>query len=287
MKEQNEIPMSPDQVITIGRSLVQIGPFNDRIYLMSLEAADCKEIDMVDVLINAAVREDLSKIFAKIPAAHALPFLSCGFEKEAVVPKMFGEDEGYFLSFYRYPWRKEQADEAELDRVLSVAESKKGKGNVASLPGGLQRRRLGPGDARALAHLYGRTFETYPFPVNDPDFLAKEMEEGVHFSGVFDGNELIGAASAEISADGNSAEMTDFAVNPDYRKQGIAGSLLDGLEQDCADNGIRCLFTIARACSYGMNSTFAKADYVYSGRLINNTNISGSLESMNVWYKNL
>jgi hypothetical protein len=36
-----------------------------------------------------------------------------------------------------------------------------------------------------------------------------------------------------------------------------------------------------------MNITFAKLGYRYGGRLINNTNISGSIESMNVWYKSL
>ncbi|MDD4047577.1 MAG: putative beta-lysine N-acetyltransferase, partial [Clostridia bacterium] len=39
--------------------------------------------------------------------------------------------------------------------------------------------------------------------------------------------------------------------------------------------------------SYGMNISFAKHRYQYCGTLINNTNISGSIESMNVWYKAL
>ncbi len=37
----------------------------------------------------------------------------------------------------------------------------------------------------------------------------------------------------------------------------------------------------------GMNITFAKTGYTYAGTLINNTNISGRLESMNVWYKHI
>jgi hypothetical protein len=36
-----------------------------------------------------------------------------------------------------------------------------------------------------------------------------------------------------------------------------------------------------------MNITFAKQRYALAGTLINNTDISGSLESMNVWYKPL
>jgi hypothetical protein len=36
-----------------------------------------------------------------------------------------------------------------------------------------------------------------------------------------------------------------------------------------------------------MNITFAKSSYTYSGTLTHNTQISGKLESMNVWYKDL
>ena len=50
---------------------------------------------------------------------------------------------------------------------------------------------------------------------------------------------------------------------------------------------MRTAYTIARAISPGMNITFAKAGYKFSGTLINNTNISGGIESMNVWYKSL
>lgn len=277
--------MSHDSIIAVGNSAVQMGSFNDRIYLMTLSPKDGPEI--VDELINMAVADDLSKIFAKIPESQAVPFLSCGFEKEARVPDLFPDADGVFMGFYRYPWRKKQGNSEELERVLSVAESKKGTGNASTLPSRLHLAKLGPEDARALAHLYGRTFETYPFPITDPEFIREEMGEGVRFRGVFEGDILVGAASAEVSSDNHSAEMTDFAVNPDYRKLGIAGALLRALEKDCAGSGIKCFFTIARACSFGINSLFSKDNYDYSGRLINNTNICGSLESMNVWCKSL
>jgi hypothetical protein len=44
---------------------------------------------------------------------------------------------------------------------------------------------------------------------------------------------------------------------------------------------------IARAPSFGMNITFARMGYSFAGRLINNTNIGGQFEDMNVWHKNL
>lgn len=44
---------------------------------------------------------------------------------------------------------------------------------------------------------------------------------------------------------------------------------------------------LTRLKSPGMNITFKKAGYQYTGTLINNSYICGSFESMNVWYKGL
>jgi putative beta-lysine N-acetyltransferase len=81
--------------------------------------------------------------------------------------------------------------------------------------------------------------------------------------------------------------MTDFATLPDGRGRGIALSLLALMEQDPKVRTMRTAYTIARSLSPGMNITFAKAGYAYGGTLTNNTDISGSIESMNIWYKPL
>jgi hypothetical protein len=62
---------------------------------------------------------------------------------------------------------------------------------------------------------------------------------------------------------------------------------LHRMEQDMKQRGYLTSYTIARSRSVGMNITFAKLEYIYAGTLINNTNISGQIESMNVWYKHL
>jgi putative beta-lysine N-acetyltransferase len=89
--------------------------------------------------------------------------------------------------------------------------------------------------------------------------------------------------------DGEAAnvEMTDFAVLPEYRGRNIAVHLLMLMEEEMRRREYITAYTIARSLSYGMNATFAKLQYTYTGTLINNTNISGQLESMNVWFKPL
>ncbi len=81
--------------------------------------------------------------------------------------------------------------------------------------------------------------------------------------------------------------MTDFATLPEYRGQGAAEKLLDTMGQAAADMPISTVFTIARAESFGMNIVFSRAGYMYGGTLHNNTQISGKLESMNVWHKHI
>jgi putative beta-lysine N-acetyltransferase len=98
---------------------------------------------------------------------------------------------------------------------------------------------------------------------------------------------LVALSSAEMDSEGLNVEMTDFATLPDYRGHGLAAHLLARMEAEMADAGMLTAYTIARAYSFGMNITFARAGYEFAGTLTNNTNISGGIESMNVWWKRL
>ena len=69
--------------------------------------------------------------------------------------------------------------------------------------------------------------------------------------------------------------------------QGFATILLEAMEDEMQYRDMATAYTIARAPSFGMNITFARMGYGFAGRLINNTNIGGQFEDMNVWYKHL
>jgi putative beta-lysine N-acetyltransferase len=84
-----------------------------------------------------------------------------------------------------------------------------------------------------------------------------------------------------------NAEMTDFATLPDFRGKKLSVILLAHMEDQMRINRIKTLYTIARLKSMPMNLTFLRMGYRYGGTLINNTNISGEIESMNVLYKHL
>ena len=136
-----------------------------------------------------------------------------------------------------------------------------------------------------MASVYREVFATYPFPIHDPAFLRAAMKSNTTFFGVWEGEALAALSSAEVDGSTCSAELTDFATLPEYRGHGFALHLLQKMEEVMQSRGIRSVFTIARAYSFGMNITFARNGYRFGGTLTNNTNISGSLESMNVWFK--
>jgi putative beta-lysine N-acetyltransferase len=149
----------------------------------------------------------------------------------------------------------------------------------------IELRILGENDAAALARLYKSVFKTYPFPIFDVDYIKKTMRDNVRYYGIFDKEKLIAASAAEMSKTEKNAEMTDFAVSPVYRAKNLALQLLQEMEKDIFQSDIKTLYSIVRALSPAMNITFAKAGYYFAGTLKNNTNISGQIESMNVWYK--
>ncbi len=113
------------------------------------------------------------------------------------------------------------------------------------------------------------------------------MQSHIAYFGVKVKGDWVAISSAEMDTKSSNVEMTDFATPPRWRGHRLAQHLLARMETEMKSRGIQTAYTIARAMSAGMNVTFRKAGYAYGGRLKNNTQISGQIESMNVWYKPL
>ena len=278
--------MEVDRVEQFGQSTLQHGPGNDRVYLMKLHHQDAPGVlEYIDELVE---KHQYSKVFAKIPADSKAPFVEAGYSIEALVPKFYqGEIDGLFLASFPEAGRSEDPDAARVAQVLKMAQAKGENAVSTPVPEAVagQCRLAQKDDCPAMAELYQRVFASYPFPIHDPDYLAETMANHVTYAGVWQEDQLVALASAEVDYGGSHAEMTDFATDPAFRGQGLAHLLLGELESRVADVGIQTSYTIARATSFGMNITFAKSGYRFAGTLIQNTQISGGLESMNVWYR--
>ncbi|MFT6987115.1 MAG: putative beta-lysine N-acetyltransferase [Psychromonas sp.] len=277
---------SKDIIENFEGSVIQHGRYNDRIYLIKLasEAPATTPCNLIDL----AIKNNYSKIFAKVPECHSEMFFAAGFEEEARIPAFYdGKITAVFIGFYLNAERAEEPDLGRMDEILNMALEKQAGKSKCYLNNDVTLRICNEADVVTMAALYKSTFKSYPFPIDNPAYILKTMKSHVDYFGIEVNGQLVAVSSAEMDKQSSNAEMTDFATLPEWRGNGFAQSLLFEMENAMKKKGIKTLYTIARAMSAGMNQTFSKAGYRFGGRLKNNTNISGNIESMNVWYKHL
>lgn len=282
MERRNEL----DTIECIKGVSVQHGKTSDRVYLMKPSLTNAEHDKTV--VTELAKKTGSSKIVARIPSSWEDTFVENGFIIEARIPGFYGEEAALFAGKFLEKSRSKLTI-VKKNEIAAVLESAQNEATLSAherekLPPGIELRPLGEGDIVSLCSLYLQVFESYPFPVYDPDYIRQTMEEDVLYFGCFQNRALIAASSAEIDKETSSAELTDFATHPDATGNSLASHLLAAMENALDPLKIRTRYTIARAVSYGMNRTFAGGGYQFCGTLINNTGISGSIESMNVWY---
>lgn len=274
-----------DTITHIGKgSVIQHGMQSNRIYLMKLAPEDAESI--VDKLIRLAQQEHYSKIFCKVPSQATPLFLARGFILEGYIPKFYqGKKDAFFVSKFMEPGRLSAVPQAALEKLHELLATPISTICLEDPADGYTFRKLGSADIPAIVKLYTETFATYPFPIHDPAYIQETMNEHVHYFGAFQENNLAAIASAEIDFEARNAEMTDFATSHAHSGHRLACRLLQTMEKSMKEQNICTLYTIARLQSIPMNKTFLRMGYTYSGTLINNTQISGSIETMNLYYK--
>jgi lysine 2,3-aminomutase len=274
-----------DCIEKTGHSTIQHGKFNNRIYLMKYDKRD--QSDIISRLNDIAGKNGYTKIIAKIPASVQPLFLMDGYTQEAYIPEFYKDSEGAFFMTKYFDVERSIIPEDSVVKLLKLLSTPQ-KANGEVLPEQFSMGTTKLRHIESMAKLYQQVFKTYPFPITEPAYLEKTMEEGnVIYFGVWDKGKLVGLSSAEMDASNQNAEMTDFAVLPEYRGQKLAAFLLKQMEKTMKELQYKTLYTISRLDSAGITKTFINGGYHFTGILKNNTNISGQIESMNVFYKSI
>src|SRR6056297_1187013 len=176
--------MTTDQLEKYGGSLIQHGPANDRVYLMKLDQADLPAI--LNHLDGLANRHNYSKIFVKVPASAEPQFLKAGYTTEAKVPGLYqAREDGLFMARYPHPDRLIDHAADQVTQVLATAMQKAGEKPDFSLPTGAECRLATTQDLPQMAELYARVFASYPFPIDQADYLRQTMAENILYGGVW------------------------------------------------------------------------------------------------------
>ncbi|MDA3881028.1 MAG: putative beta-lysine N-acetyltransferase [Prolixibacteraceae bacterium] len=271
-----------DKIEKIDNATIHHGKYSDRLYIMKFPI-DGDNL-LVDKLTQKAIKHGYSKITGKIPKKVLPLFLENGYKLEAGIPKFYnGKEDCSFVSRF-LDMERAVYDPKPLKKFNKVLDAYEftGEGNYEH---NYDIRKLDKSHAEDIVAVFKQVFATYPFPIHDPEYIKETMNNEVVYFGVFIDGTLQSVSSSEMDVKSQNAEMTDFAVLDSARGLGLSKLLLHEMEEHMKTQGMKTLYTIARLKSIPMNKTFLGAGYSYSGTLINNTNISGGIESMNILYK--
>lgn len=267
-------------------SIIQHGKLNDRVYLIKLNKADFPKI--ISYIENLARTYSYTKIICKAYSWAAPVLVANGFIVESQIPEFYnGKEDVFFMSKFLNSDRLMNLENDKLESLTNELLSFKEVSLKDISSNGFSSRLLDKDNVEDITKIYKKVFKSYPFPIFNPGYIHKTMKDNVMYFGIEEKGKLIALSSSEMDKKGGNAEMTDFATLPKFRGNNLSILLLTEMEKEMKKQNISTLYTIARLNSIAMNKTFLKLKYKYAGTLVKNTNISGSIESMNVYYKHI
>ncbi len=266
------------------RAELFLDQYNQRLRVLNYEAKDVAELVMA--LRKLADANGFDKIIVMASHDDWQAFLRFGYVLEAVLEYYHGGEDAFVVSKFRSQERLDSPnlmDETLLIEQITAREISARK----SVPEGYTIRLARREDIFSLLDLYQEIFDSYPSPLKHASYLEHIFQKESLFAVCVHDGAVVAAASAELMPGQRSAELTDCATRKEARGKGLMSHLLLRLEEELCRRAYVCAYTMARGRSYGMNSVFFQLGYEYTGRLINNCDIYGAYEDMNIWVKDL
>ena len=268
----------------IDRTKIYVDYTNKRVKIIELNNISVQNLKRI---IHFSSKEHLGKIICNCDSEPLIIFEEAGFELEGKINGYFKGKDAFCMSYFISSDRKKCSNfskkELLVKQCLDVRNKFIPRGNNSTYC----IRNATQNDIKEMVKLFSTVFSTYPSPVYDEKFLKETMNERVLYKvAVYDGK-IIGIASADMDKENLNAEITDCATYPDYRGKGILSNIIYSLELNLQDKGFLTLYSLSRAINPGVNVVLSKHNYKYTGRLVNNCNICGTFEDMNIWVKNI
>ncbi|AKB33939.1 Beta-lysine acetyltransferase [Methanosarcina siciliae HI350] len=252
-----------------------------------------------------AEAEEMGKIIVYTLPKKGNEVRTCGYVEEGIIGGYYsGKDCHIFSSYPEIPrgisFQREKEDQIlknclRKKRETGKRRQKKGGSRKMEswkqqkekicLPEGYILRPAVQADASAMAALYRQGFQLYPAPLHMESYLLETMDSNVLYLLVEKRGEIVSLASAEMDPDNASAEITDCLTVLSERGKGLMKELIKALEEELSERNFLSSYTLCRASSPGINSSFASLGYTCTGRLVNNCRIGKGFEDMNIWSK--
>jgi beta-lysine N6-acetyltransferase len=268
------------------RATLFLDQYNQRIKIIAYEATDIEQLVLKVRFLAEA--NNFDKIICMAHRRDWQRFLRYGYVLEAVLKYYLNGEDAFIVSKFRSQERLTSHN--LMDEILMIEKvmARPSEDHAEKpCPSGYEIRLAKRDDIAELIELYRGIFETYPSPLLHPSYLETVFLHETLFAVCTRDGEIVSAASAELHHDVRAAELTDCATKNSARGLGLMSHILALLEREIASKGYICAYTMARSRSYGMNNVFHLLGYEFLGRLINNCDIFGDYEDMNIWVKDL
>jgi putative beta-lysine N-acetyltransferase len=268
----------------IDQAKIYVDYTNTRVKIVKFDNISVQNIKRI---IHFASKQHLGKIICNCDIESFGNFVESGFHLEGKIDGYFrGKDAfcmSYFISSKRKLYRNRDKENLFLIQSLNVKDTFIYSGDTLKYP----IRNAKESDVKDMVELFSNVFFTYPSPVYDEEYLKQSMNKNVLYKVAVDNGKIIGVASADMDKENLNAEITDCATHPQYRGKGILSNIIYSLELNLKNMGFITLYSLSRAINPGINFVLSKHDYKFRGRLINNCNICGGFENMNIWVKDI
>jgi beta-lysine N6-acetyltransferase len=261
---------------------VRIDKINNRLKILNYERLSG---NILGEVIEFAKEKTLGKIIANCPANDLKVLEENGFTNEGTIESFYMGEDAFCPSFFIKPERSVSRHPKREDSIVRMALEK--KGTYKPRKTGLEIRTAAQEDIPMMTDIFKTIFESYPTPVHEEDYLEKVMDNRIYFKAAFDNGRIVSIASADMDKKNLNAEITDCATYPEYRGRGLLSKLISAIEKDIKEMGFLSVYSLSRAINPGINISLSKLSYDYTGRLVNNCDICGGFEDMNIWCKKL
>lgn len=267
------------------RATLFLDQYNQRIRIIDYEVED-QQAFVLHVRFLAEAN-GFDKIICMARGDDWQGFLKYGYVLEAVLKHFHAGDDAFIVSKFRSQERLTSS--SMMDEILLIEQlmGDPVEDQRTPVPDGHAIRLARAEDIPELVALYQEIFETYPSPLIHASYLQTVFEDDSLFAVCTHGGKIIAAASAEMHHSKRAAELTDCATLKASRGRGLMAQILKFLEAELDRRDFICAYTMARARSYGMNNVFYQLGYRFMGRLVNNCDIYGAYEDMNIWVRDL
>ncbi|MBC2582511.1 putative beta-lysine N-acetyltransferase [Clostridium sp. DJ247] len=283
MRNVDSCKLNNNSYIKIDLAKIYVDYTNSRVKII-----DFKDISVQNLkrIIHFASKNHLGKVICNCDINSFRNFVDAKFQLEGKIDGYFKGQDAFCMSYFISSNRKLRKNSSKENLYLSQSLE---KNDTFSYNDDSKYciRNAQESDVKQMAELFSNIFFTYPSPVYDEEYIRQTMKEKVLYKVAIDNGKVISVASADMDKDNLNAEITDCATYPKYRGKGILSNVIYSLESDLKDRGFITLYSLSRAINSSINFVLSKHGYKFRGTLINNCNICGGFEDMNIWVKKI